>query len=52
MGKKKETKVEYESVKINRSVVNLVRENKKKNLVPISAFFEHAAIEKLQKEKK
>lgn len=45
-------KVEFESVKINKGIVALVRENKKKTRIPISAFFEEAATEKLKKEKK
>ena len=45
-------KVEFESVKINRKIVDKVRENKKKTRIPISAFFEEAANEKLEKEKK
>jgi hypothetical protein len=52
MGKAKEVKIEYESVKINKGIVNLVRESKKKTGVPISVFFEKLATEKLQKEKK
>jgi hypothetical protein len=41
----------YESVKIKKEIVNLVRENKKKNFIPISIFFENAAMDKLKKQK-
>jgi len=51
MGNKKPVKVEFESVKINKGIVDLVRESKKKTRIPISAFFETAATEKLQKQK-
>jgi len=44
MGRKVEKKIEYESVKINKEVVDLVRESKSKTFVPISKFFENAAI--------
>jgi len=49
MGKKVEKKIEYESVKINKQIVGLVRENKKKTRIPISAFFENAALKELKK---
>lgn len=52
MGNKKSDKTEYESVKINKEVVTLVRENKKKNRIPISAFFETAALKELKLIKK
>jgi hypothetical protein len=48
----KSDKPEYESVKIAKSVVDLVRDNKKKTYMPIGIFFEQAAIEKLKKAKK
>lgn len=48
MGNEKIDKAKYESVKISKKVVNLVRENKKKNRVPISAFFETAALKELK----
>ncbi len=51
MGNNKEKKIEYESVKLNKEVVDLVRDNKKKTFVPISIFFENAAKEKLKKSK-
>lgn len=50
MGKKKDSN--FESVKIHKDIIALVRKHKKETRVPISAFFENAAIEKLQKEKK
>ncbi len=49
--KKKIKPVEYESVKIKKDIVDMVREDKKKTRVPISAFFELAATEKLNKPK-
>ena len=52
MGNKKTQDDKYESVKISREVVNLVRENKKKNRIPISAFFETAALKELKTIKK
>ena len=52
MGNEKGEKIIYESVKLNKKVVDLVRDNKKKTHVPVSIFFQEAAIEKLQKEKK
>ncbi len=52
MGNKKEIKIEYESVKISKPIVELVRENKKKTRIPISAFFETAALAQLPKSKK
>lgn len=52
-GKKVEqANIEYESVKIKKSIVNMLRENKKKTLVPISGFIETLVLEKLQKDKK
>jgi|TARA_R110000868_G_scaffold135380_3_gene347872 hypothetical protein len=48
-GKKKIKPAATESVKISIEVVNLVREDKKKTKLPIGAFFELAAIEKLNK---
>lgn len=42
----------YESVKIKREVVDLVRKNKEKNYIPISIFFEIAAMKELKKQKK
>lgn len=47
--KKKVKREDYESVKIKTHVVNLVREDKKKTRVPVGAFFELAALEKLNK---
>ena len=49
MANKVEANIEYESVKIRKEIVNLVRENKKKNFVPISIFFENAAVKELKK---
>jgi len=49
--KKKIKPIVYESVKLNKDIVDLVREDKKKTKVPISGFFELAAIEKLNKPK-
>lgn len=43
----KENKTEYESVKIKKSIVDQVRNNKKSTGVPVSVFFEQAAEEKL-----
>ncbi len=51
MANKVEANIEYESVKIKKEIVNLVRENKKKNFVPISIFFENAAVKELKKQK-
>lgn len=51
MGKKKELKIEYESVKINKEIVDMVRDNKKKTYVPISIFFENAAKKELKTQK-
>ena len=51
MGNKKEQKIEYESVKINKKVVDLVRGNKAKTYCPISVFFENAALKELKKQK-
>lgn len=48
--KKKIKADRYQSVKIKTEVVNLVREDKEKTRVPISSFFELAAIEKLKKQ--
>lgn len=50
--KKKEKKAVLESVKIDGSVVDLVRKRKETHYTPIGKFFEIAALEKLQKEKK
>lgn len=50
--KKKEKKSVLESVKIDGGVVDLVRDRKKTHFTPIGKFFEIAALEKLQKEKK
>jgi hypothetical protein len=52
MGKKVERKTDYESVKINKKVVELVRQNKKITRVPISAFFEKAALNELKFQQK
>ena len=41
----------FESVKIHKDIIALVRQHKKDTRVPISAFFENAALEKLQKTK-
>jgi hypothetical protein len=46
--KAKEKKVELESVKIDQSIVDLVRQHKKKTYIPIGEFFKLAAIEKLK----
>lgn len=46
--KKKTKKEELESVKMRKSIVDLVRDNKEKTRVPIGAFFEQLAIEKLK----
>lgn len=51
MGKKPPKKKEYESVKIEKSVVDLVRSIKAKSYIPIGVFFEIAAIEKAKKMK-
>ena len=52
MGENKHTVADQrEPVKLSSSVVKKVRENKKKTGVPISIFFEKAAIEKLDKQK-
>lgn len=52
MASKKETpKIEYESVKIRKEVVEKVREHKKKTYMPIAIFFELAAQEKLKSTK-
>lgn len=50
--KKKEKRAVLESVKIDGSVVDLVRKRKETHYTPIGKFFEIAALEKLQKEKK
>lgn len=42
--------MEYESVKINKDTVQMVRELKAKIKIPISSFFEMAALEKIKKE--
>lgn len=47
--KKKPNTGTTESVKLKTEIVNLVREDKKKTRVPIGAFFELAAMEKLNK---
>lgn len=47
--KKVEKQPDLESVKIEREVVNLVRENKKKHDTPIGKFFKLAALEKLDR---
>jgi len=52
MGAKVEQKIEYESVKIRRDIVDMVRENKKKTRVPISAFFETSALKQLKQKSK
>jgi hypothetical protein len=52
MGNNKPEKIVYESVKLNKEVVDLVRDNKKSTFVPISIFFENAAKKELQKSKK
>ena len=49
--KKKIKPTTYESVKINKEIVDMVREDKKKTKVSIAGFFELAAIEKLNKSK-
>lgn len=51
-GKKKKEESLYESVKIRKEVVELVRLHKSETRVPIGAFFEIAAKEKLVKNKK
>jgi len=40
---------ELESVKLKKSVVNLVRDNKTKTGVPIGIFFEQSAIKNLNR---
>jgi hypothetical protein len=45
------TMKENESVKIDKFVVDLVRENRGITGVPVSKFFEQAATAKLEKEK-
>lgn len=53
MAKKKSIRgEETESVKLKTAVVDLVRENKRKTRMPIAAFFEEAAIEKLKRDNK
>jgi hypothetical protein len=42
----------YVSVRIKKSIVEKVRENKEKTFIPIGVFFEMAAEEKLKKSKK
>lgn len=44
---KKKTPTETESVKIKKTIVDMVRDNKAKTGVPINIFFEQSAIEKL-----
>jgi len=46
MAKKK--KIILESVKIEKDIIDKVRENKKKTYIPIGEFFKIAAQEKLQ----
>ena len=48
---KNKIKVIYESVKIRKDVIDMVREEKRKTKVSIGGFFELAAIEKLKKPK-
>lgn len=45
--KKKES--EFENVKHRKEVVNLVRKNKKETGVPVSVFFDKAAIKELDR---
>ena len=49
--KKIDTKPILESVKIEKSIVDMVRDNKKKHYIPIGEFFKLAVLEKLQKQK-
>lgn len=49
--KSKKKEIELESVKIEKEVVEMVRQNKKKNYIPIGVFFKLAAIEKLKNQK-
>lgn len=42
------TKVEYESVKIKKEIVEMVRENKKKTRISITGFFETLALKELK----
>lgn len=50
VNQKKKIKAETtESVKLKKEIVSMVREDKKKTRVPIGAFFELAAMEKLNK---
>lgn len=44
--------MKLESVKLNSEVVEKVRKNKEKTGVSIGIFFEKAALQKLQREKK
>jgi hypothetical protein len=52
MGNNTKPKIEYETIKLSKEIIQRVRDNKKKTHVPISIFFQEAAEEKLQKEKK
>lgn len=47
-GKFKPMSKTYESVKIEKPIVDKVRKNKEKTGVPVSTFFEQAAEEKLK----
>lgn len=47
-----DTASEWESVKLKKEIIDLVRQNKEKTGVPVSTFFEQAAFEKLKKQKK
>lgn len=49
--KKPPIKRDWESVKISKTIVEMVRENKRKTFMPIGVFFEEAAKEKLKQQK-
>jgi len=50
--KKQNKKIILESIKIEKEVVDLVRENKKKNYIPIGEFFKLAALKELKSQTK
>ena len=51
-GKKQVKPADLESVKIDKAIVEMVREHKKKTYIPIGEFFKLAAIEKLKSQSK
>ena len=50
--KKEVPKIKYESVKIKKEIVDLVRQHKKETYYPIGIFFEKAAEKELNSIKK